>query len=414
MKKYLLLILFSGFSFGQSINTDSLLLEVKKSIAIKDIQKAKEQINLGINNSPEYLDFYLFKAIILNQEKKHNEALITYEHITDKNIYYYDAHLGVINTLIMLNQLKTAQKKLDTAKTIFKNNEHDFNKLQITILKNERDFEKLKDTLIKYNKIYSNDFIYKIELENLNEKYFYNQFGATYNNTFFNRKGIGPWHISSLEYLRKTPKLTFVSRLNYGNRRSFDTYKIFGYQFESEFYLLHNLKSYSFTNVSIGENNSPFPNFKVGYSYFRNFRKDFEYELGIRYINFDNVNLLSSVIGLTYYKNNLIYNLKNYSIINKGYYPSFIFSAKYNKQSNFTKQYHFLIGYGTNPDELFLLGLLNQRKTFQSFRLGIGTKTFFTKKLQMNLQFTCNYQEYIENKYQIEFNTNLSILYKLF
>lgn len=413
MRNFLFIFFFySCFSFSQKLDTDSLLLVVKKNYIEKEYDLMKSNIDLGIANSPNYLDYYLFRAKYYQLNKNNFSAIEDLEHIININSEYIDAYYLLISTNYILKNYDEASKYISILENKIKPQE--YYTLLISYYTETKNINKLKKSLKEAISKFEDNESYKVQLDNLNKTYYYNKISYTYNNTVFDVNFQGPWHLNSLEFLMKRNKITVISRLDYADRRSIDQNYITGYQFNLEAYLTTGKKSYSFLGYSFSNDSPPFPKMKLNYSYFRNYESSFESETGIRYSKFDNLNLITGVVGLSKYYKDYIFSAKLYSLFyrdNLSY--SIFFKTKKNLINNkILSSYNVILGYGQNPDERYLQNIINQRLNLNSFIAGFGFETITYKNFTFSTQFLLNNQEYQENKYLREFNINLSINYK--
>ena len=413
MRNFLFIFFFySCLSFSQIIDTDSLLIVVKKNFIDREYDLMKLNIDLGLENSPDYLDYYLFRAKYNNLNNENYKAKEDLEYIIEHNSDYIDAYYLLISTNYILKNYEETYKYISILENKIK--PQDYYNLLITFYSETKNINKLKNSLKDAVNKFEDNLSYKKQLDNLNKEYYYNKISYTYNNTVFDLNFQGPWHLNSLEFLMKRNKITLITRLDYTDRRSIDQNYITGYQFNTEAYLVTGKKSYSFLGYSFSNHSPPFPKMKLNYSYFRNYDSSYESETGIRYTKFDNLDLITGVIGLSKYYKNYMFSVKLYSLFNKDNLSNSIFiKAKKNLLNNkFLSSYNVILGYGQNPDERYLQNIINQRLNLNSFISGFGFETITYKNFTFSTQFLLNNQEYQENKYLRELNTNLSINYK--
>ncbi len=223
-------------------------------------------------------------------------------------------------------------------------------------------------TLIKYKK----------EFESGND---FNKLGAEYSYTFFNRErnlDHGTWQDCIIFYTKN--KLTVISRINYAHRTINNSITNDGFQLELEFIFKHTNKNYSYGAVAIGEKNV-FPQLRLAYSFFQYLGKGFEGDIGIRYAKTPEVNLYALVLGAGKYFGSYWINARGYfQLTNNNLYPVFVATGRYYYNTKYD-YYSVLVGYGTSPDERMFTGLLNDRVSLKSYRIGAGYNRFILNKL---------------------------------
>lgn len=234
--------------------------------------------------------------------------------------------------------------------------------------------------------------------------------GVVYAYTVFDRDNVGPWHLSSLEYIRQRSWGSLTGRISYADRFRDGSGIANGVQFEAKSFFFTGKKSYS--NVIFAYSDAPvFPKLRLGYSYFQNF-KGWEAELGFRYIKAGNVDFETAVLGVVKYLGAYWINLRTFiQRENSDYYPACTLTTRYYLDSRFDF-FQAIAGYGTSPDERPTLGQFDQRIALHSYRLGIGYFKMFNNRYITGFQTSVNNQEYAPNKKQNEVEFSLMLQYK--
>lgn len=415
MKKLVIIFFFNFILivplFAQKIDTDSLLVKTFYEInTSKNYSKAIQLAQLGIKNAPDYLDFYvaLGRSYILTQ--KIDSSRICFNHVIDKNPKYKEAFIYLTKLEIEEKNVPNAISTIDKALTFYPE-EKDFYllKLQAVNLKNNEN--KSFSFLTFLTKKYPLDTDLQQQLIDLKLKSVSDRFGINYNFTTFNRNGIGPWHLLGLQYVRERKKITLIGRINFADRRASGNSINSGTQYEFETYFKNNKKSYSFTNMAYSTD-IVFPEIRLSYSYFHNFIKGWEGDIGIRYTKTTNKDLYSGVFGIGKYIGPYWLNLRTYLQPDTGIIrPALAFTTRYYFNTKYDYA-SFTAGYGTSPDERILQGQLQQRISLNSYRVGAGYNKLFYQHFITALQLALNHQEYIPNKFQNELNLFFSIQYK--
>jgi hypothetical protein len=111
-----------------------------------------------------------------------------------------------------------------------------FNMLKLQILERENDDDKTFNYLNYLIAKYPANADLKQKLTQLKIKSDSDRIGINYNYTAFSRSSVGPWQLTSLQYIRKK-KITLISRLSYADRQSFGNSISSGIQYEFETYI---------------------------------------------------------------------------------------------------------------------------------------------------------------------------------
>jgi YaiO family outer membrane protein len=412
-KKYFVLfsLFVNLFVFGQKINTDSLLVVANKQLSIeKNYPETIKLSRLGIQLAPTYLDFHLLLGKAYWLTKQPDSARYYFKHVIEKNTQYKEAFSYLTRLEIEEHNAESALNIIDQAIALYPE-EKDFEilKLQVLALDNEddRSLAYLKELVEKYPE----DPKLKQQWVALKTKTSSNRVGVNYTYTSFNRDGLGPWHLVSLEYIRERKKISLIGRINYADRRAFSTSIISGVQYEIDSYFVTNSKSYSYANIGYSDN-TVFPKIRLAYSYYRSFENGWEADAGIRYTETTNFKLYTAALGIGKYVGSYWFNLKTYLLFfeNK-IYPATTATTRY----YFNTKYDYVsmqAGFGTSPDERVTLGEFQERFSLRSYRIGAGYHRLVWNSYCLGVQATVNRQEYKIDNYQNELNLSLSLQYK--
>jgi YaiO family outer membrane protein len=397
--------------FAQKIDTDSLLTVANKQISIeKNYPKAIELGLKGIKIAPKYLDFYLVLGRAYMITKQADSARYYFNYVIKNTTKYKEAFNYLTKLEIEQENAENALFTVDNAIDLYPNDK-DFEVLKIQVLsldkEDDRSLEYLKGLVGKY----PTDMKLKQQWVELKTKTRSNRVGVNYNYTTFNRDGIGPWHLLSLEYVRERKKASFIGRINYADRRAFNTSINSGVQYELESYFRNNAKSYSFANIAYSDN-TLFPKLRLAYSYYRNLGNGWEGDLGMRYSKNTNNDLYTGAIGVGKYIGSYWFNLKSYLLFSEGKtYPSLTANTRY----YFNTKYDYTsvsLGYGASPDERIIQVQFQERFALNSYRAGIGFHKLLWNDYCGGIQTTFNRQEYKPDNYQNELNVSISLQYK--
>jgi YaiO family outer membrane protein len=120
-------------------------------------------------------------------------------------------------------------------------------------------------------------------------------------------------------------------------------------QLEAESYFFTGKTNYSY--LGAGYSLDPvFPKLRLAYSFYQNFKKGWEADLGVRYIKAENAEIKTVVLGVGKYIGSYWINFRSYQNTNNEYDPSFTLTTRY----YFDTKYDYLsmiAGYGTSPDD---------------------------------------------------------------
>ncbi|CAN1561835.1 YaiO family, OMP domain [Flavobacteriaceae bacterium] len=414
IKTILTLLLVFGFAknesiFAQKINVDSLL-----TVAVQEVNKDKnygsalKKTQLGMKLAPNYLDFHLLTGRIYQLTNIKDSARYFYNYVIDKNPVYQDAFTYLINMDIEEKNYSEAQIVVDKAIEAHPEKK-DFRYKKLIIYELQEEKEKSEAYLKEIQAMYPMDSDLKLHSYIAANRLKSDRIGVNYNFTCFNRSGYGPWHFGSLQYIRQRDWGSAIARINYSNRYADGQSVINGIQYEAETYLFTSKNSYSYAGASYS-NDPVFPKLRLGYSFFHNFKKGWEADLGIRYINTDETNFTTAVLGFGKYLGSYWLNLRSYlQFDNSTVYPAFTLTSRYYFNTRF--DYLTLIaGYGTSPDERTTLGQINQRLSLDSFRIGGGYYRLFGKNYVTGIQLSVNNQEYVPGFKQIE--TEIALVFQ--
>lgn len=230
-----------------------------------------------------------------------------------------------------------------------------------------------------------------------------NRIGLQHLQSFYDN-GQDPSFISGVEYMRRLKnKSTLIGRVNYAHRTAGD-----GWQGELETYWTHSPKYYSYASVSFSKG-LVFPQWKAGYSLFRNFNKGWEADLGYRFLRAEDINMHSLSWGVGKYVGNYWINLHGYLIRDADKtHQSYRLSARYylNDQLDYVTAMLFT---GTSPDDRSRNFNYNSFSSFISKGFGLGYKKSFGSKYQGLIIGSYNNQKIADNAYLNQVDISVSL-----
>lgn len=406
-------MLINTSSQAQKIDTDSLLVKAYYELnTTKNNTIAIELGRLGITEAPEYVDFYMVLGRAYMNTKQTDSASVYFNHVIDKNPEYKEAFSYLTKLEIQNKNFKKASNTIDKALQFYPD-DLDFNLLKLNIIqvKNEDNDDETLSFLNSLIEKYPSNLDLKQRLTQLKTKTDSDRVGVNYSFTTFSRESVGPWQLTGLQYIRERKKITLIGRINYADRQSFGNSIGSGFQYEIESYIKNNAKSYSYVTASLSDA-IVFPKLRLGYSYFHNFEKGWEADLGMRYTKAADDNIYAAVFGVGKYFGSYWLNLRSYLQISQNdVNPAFTATARYYLNTKYDYA-TVLLGYGSSPDERVSLVDVEKRISLSSYRIGAGYYKLFNDHYLTGIQTIFNNQEYVSTLTQNEFEVFLTFQYK--
>lgn len=396
-------------ALAQKMDVDSLLYSTITDVSkTKNYQAAIQKAQLGIKLAPDYLDFYLVLGRAYQLTRQTDSARYYFNYVITKNPVYEDAFSYQIN--MDLEEEKWADAEILVDKAIEFHPENKNFKLKKWVMyqlqKNEnQEYQYLNTLQLKYPE----DAEIRQRLYFLESKKISDRIGINYSFTTFSRTDYGPWHLGSLQYIRERSWGSLIARVNFAERQAAGQ-SVDGIQYEAESYFFTGKNSYSSIGVAYSEN-PVFPKVRLGYSYFQNFKKGWEADLGARYTKAEDNEFRTVAVGIGKYWGSYWINFRTFIQNEKdSFYPAFALTTRYYFDTRW--DYATLIaGYGTSPDERTTLGQFEQRIALDSYRIGAGYFRVFNEHYLTGILATYNYQEYAPQLKQHELELSLTIQY---
>lgn len=411
----LLLILASIEATAQKIDTDSLLVQAYKEFNEKNnSNQAKKLAWQAIAIAPDYLDFHVLLGRIHQRASDLDSASFYFNYVLERNKAYEEVYRYIIPIEISRQDFDKAKFWIDDAKSSglplgpLLGFEH-----QILIEQGDQrvEYDFLKNLLEQY----PDQSTFRQRFNLLDSRFNSDRVGLTYSLTGFDRDGVGPWHLVGAQYIREREWGSLIGRVNYADRLSGGESITNGIQYELESYFFTGKMSYSYVGVAYSDA-IVFPNWRLGYSYYKNFMNGWEGELGLRYTKVtppegDRI-FRSGIIGIGKYVGSYWINLRTF-IQNEesSFYPAFTLTTRYFFGGRFD-YFTFIAGYGTSPDERTTLGQFENRVALDSYRAGAGYYKTLGRNVLFGLQFMYNYQEFAPGVTQSEFEGTLNLQYR--
>ncbi|PZD79469.1 YaiO family outer membrane beta-barrel protein [Mesonia sp. K7] len=415
MKKAIFAILFlvGNIVFSQ-INTDSLLIKSLEDYKEEKYELVIKQSHTAIKVAPDYLDFYQLLGRTHQSLKQTDSARYYYKYVIDRNTAYQASFTYLANLEIAEENYEEAHLVLDKA---------------IETHPEEKDFQYKKYALYQIESNYEQAYEYGKELSQRNpqdqdltqeliwieSKFKTDRIGLNYSLTLIDRENVGPWHLPSIQYIRERSWGSLIGRVSYANRFFDGASIIDGFQYELESYVFmgKEKKNYSYGQVSYSPD-IVFPEWQLGYSYYHNFNKGWETELGIRYrkIKTPDDSFVAGVAGLGKYIGSYWVNLRGYFLnYDSKVYPAITLTTRCYMNTRYDYA-TIILGYGSSPDERSIQGLINQRLSASSYRAGLGYFRLLGEHYVIGIQGVYNNQEYIEGETQNELELFTTLQYK--
>ena len=397
---------------AQKIDSDSLLTVIIKDMQTnKNYEKNIERALLGKKIAPAYLDYYLLLGRNYDLLQKKDSARYYYNYYIEKNPDNEDTFNYLINLELEDKNYNNALVTIDQAIAKHPENKN-FEQKKLTVYQLQKDRKKEYEYLKTLQAKNPNDDAVTQLIYQLESKLKSDRAGVNYSFTTFDRKGYGPWHLLGFQYIRERQWGSLIGRINYADRLSSGQSIANGIQYEAESYFFTGKNNYSYVSAAFS-NDLVFPKIRLGYSFYQNFKKGWEGDLGLRYLKTqDGTEFNTVVIGIGKYIASYWINLRTF--IQKDqqeYYPAVTLTIRYYFDTRF--DYVTLTsGYGSSPEERTTLGQFKERISLDSYRIGAGYYNMFNNHYIMGIQLTYNQQEYVRNLTQNELELSLMFQYK--
>lgn len=404
------LLFATGDGFSQVKDVDSLLQQALNDVRKNDYQAGLKKSQLGIKLAPDYLDFHLLQGRIYQVTKQNDSARYYFNHVIEKNPAYRDAFVYLIN--LNIEEQKYDEAMLAADKAIESHpQEKTFYLKKMVVMQLQREEKKEYEYLKTIQLQFPEDDEIKQRIFHLESRFNSDRMGINYSFTTFSRDNYGPWHLTSLQYIRERSWGSLIGRISYADRSSFGESIANGIQYEAESYFFTGKMNYMYVGAAYSDD-VVFPKLRLGASYFHNLSKGWEGDLGFRYTEAGGREFKTAVIGVGRYVGSYWINLRSF-IQNESddFYPAFTLTTRYYFETRFD-YLTAIAGYGTSPDERTTLGQFDQRIALDSYRFGAGYYRLFNDHYLAGVQAMYNRQEYAPNMKQNELELSVMFQYK--
>jgi YaiO family outer membrane protein len=277
-----LLLLNSAVALCQKVNGDSLFQVAKTNAFEKNYSKASQQLFLLLKIYPKYDDARLLLARMEAWQRNFKRAEAHTDTLLKEQRQLAEVFSIKADIALWQDKFKNSMSWCDSALAQKPDDETLLYKkaLIASSLYRYAEAEELLKNILAKNPNHAES---QKLLTNLQTEKRVNQLGVNYTLDYFNQY-FKPqtWHLAHIEYLRKFRNLTVIPRLNYANRFGQD-----GFQGELDAFLRYNRKFQSYFNAGYS-NATIFPQYRVGTSLYINLPRQYELDLGFRYLRFKN------------------------------------------------------------------------------------------------------------------------------
>lgn len=392
---FICFFLFSITTIGQTVNVDSLFVEVKKLAEEKNYAKAIEKtlyLEKKVSNDKTYSTYLV---LLYNWNNEPEKALEQLNKIANPDTN----SLEIINLYILTNRnLKDWNQVIRFSEKAIQLEENDKEKYQIILAEaysQTNDIEKATSIINGIQKESPNYDGAQYLLTSLNKKK-KNAIALGYLATTFDKPESDTHHFFNLDYTRKWNKDALVGRFNYGSAFSQE-----GISLEADFYKGLK-KSYWYFNSGFSDGNFVYTQFKVASEWYQETSK-WSYSVGAKYLSFKDTNEV--FIGTGHF------GVKLPKEILIGYRPYFTFAdsdmnithAFFFKKSNENKEsfWQLDLQYGTLPYYFLSNQVFSDLETY---RIGVNGKFRMSENLFIQPIFLYEYQEYFPEEFRNVFN----------
>ncbi|ASZ12542.1 tetratricopeptide repeat protein [Chitinophaga pendula] len=236
----------------------------------------------------------------------------------------------------------------------------------------------------------------------LQSKTLKNQFGLYFLNSSYDYNS-DKYNIATVEYRRFMKRGSYAFQLNYAGRKTGN-----GLQGLAELYYTHNSKLYSYGMVAYS-NNLVFPQLRAAYSIFKTFGKEFEVELGGRYLNLDSTSNFSGVLSVAKPFGDFWVNLRGFAISEASdFYTAFNLTTRYymNRRQDYLQ---LIAGLGTSPDDRSRLINFPNLSGLLTHSIGAGYQKVLHYRTTIGLFGTWINQKITNTGYQNQYDIYITL-----
>ena len=408
---YFLILISCGVINAQQLNVDSLLVETINNVKKVRYSQAKQQAYQALRETPDYVDFKLFLGMSHQMTKQPDSARYYYKQVIEQTPNYKDAYKFWSSLEIDEKRYQKSDSVLNLAIQEFPEDVSFYvqkNEVNHHLLSTQEQLEFLKNTRKTFpdnSQIAQQYYLLASQIKT-------DRLGVLYTYTAIDREAIGPWHLGTFQYVRERTWGSLIANINYNQRRSNGNLQIEGAQLDLQSYFFTSQSDYSFLALAYSKDEI-FPKLQARYSFYHNFNKGWEAELGARYTQTRTEDLYALVMGGSKYLGSFWINLRSFSTYqDASLYPVLAFRTRYYRNTRFD-YWEASLGYGTSPDNTFVQNQIGERLSLESYNFGVAYQHLFLKKLLLGAKVYYNNLEYRKNKKQQEYSFFIQMSYLL-
>lgn len=395
------MLLITTAAKAQKRDVDSLLQSSLKQLQLKKYEQAKAEAKLGLELSPNYVDFHLVLGQYYRFTQKADSAVYHFEKVLERSPGYHEARVALIRTELSRKNATKADALIRDGLNQ-KGNLKELHQLALQRMDTVGNEEATQQKLQQLIGLYPEEKKYPQRLKELKKGGRFDKVGLYHNYTTFSRSGIGPWHLSSLFYSHATKYGGIIGRYSY-TQRTYSNSKIDDALYEIEAYPRLGKKNYLYLLAGAGSKNL-FPKFTSAMSLYHNWGKGWNTETGFRYLRSSDRARITPVLGVEYYLGSHWFNYKiQTNLEHATVYTSHVFNYRYYTKSN-NDYWNLSFGYGNSPDARDIYSLVLNAPNLESYRLSSGYHMSIQKSLLVNFSAMIKREEYISQAYQTEIN----------
>lgn len=340
---------FTVLQAQQDTTSSDGLLQAARQAAFKEdnYPKAINYCKQALIISPSYTDIRVFLGRLYSWSNKYDSAKICFEQAIQESPNDEDAYMAYIDLQYWNDYLKEGLTLCNKALTQqIMSIGIQLRKAKIlNALKQYEPAATVVDTILQQDK---NNTEARALAARIKDNRSINKVSISYDYTTFDNQFPDPWHITSLDYTRRTGIGSVTGRINYANR-----FKDNGVQYEIDAYPSISRIFYSYVSIGYSNDVGVFPQYRGGFSLYANLPASFEAELGFRYLKFtsDPTWIYTGYVG-KYYRS-FLFGLRTYltpSTTINSVSHSYALSTRYyyNGSDDFL---NITIGSGISPDD---------------------------------------------------------------
>ena len=343
-------ISFSGNLVSQEItetNTDEIYKTALSEYKEQDYSRSLQLTNRGLELAPDYHDIRILQIRNLWALQRFDAADEDLDFLLKEAPQYVDVLPLVHQRIGRFSNNENALTFLDRVQPMYPEDTGVKVKRTQLLLKTGKRTEarNLAQELIKNKNISGEDrYVLQIVLN----RTISNELGINYSYINFSEayRNYSNWHTISAEYQHNFNRTAVIGRVNYADREINS-----GSLYELEAYPVFNERTYAFINLGFS-NGEIFPKFRGSASFFYNFAKFLEGELGGRLISIEDESYFSGIVGLTAYRGKFYLNARTF--VGPKRLEQVIQNYQFNIRYYFGNADNYLfarVGSGISPDE---------------------------------------------------------------